>query len=1156
MRSVMESYTGIAAALHKVRAAIDARQAQIEQIRQGCHTEIPARIAGLEQQLKTIDEYQLKIEAFRRLAERNLESRNLLTIEAPPNYRVNLNRLRQWAMMIDPTASHDPYAQRVYMVACCDLFFLEKKKKEFTQRIERLRADRDTGMNAQMQRLEQEIRDCRDELARIAAGEPMQDFVRQAVAENRAHWFETPPAAYADAGTLAPVTAPGALALPLELPEPQRGQIQAALGRFYDAAGGRVLLPLELDTGREFALSVRCVPARAHQLDRALQNFLLNILQKYPAGHNRVQVLDAVRFSSAALGSLKSLENTFAVAPVPRNPEQLTAALEQIVSSFADRDEVLELCDSVAEYNRGADADQTLPRTTLVVFGWPQAFEGRDREYMQRIMTNYERYGISFVCVSYAGADRQREQAELLPEYAAQNAVRVEMLPKQTTVRVGDGEPRRFVWYTLNEALPTAYAESLRACRLQEKRLGNEYPRRYDCVNMPAYTRAYRRIELPFGVDGKDRTYSAGFENENFAAYLVGASRSGKSTLLHTLIAGLIRGYHPDNLELWLADFKQLEFKRYIAHRPPHVKYILLDESTELVYDLIDKLTDKMMERQRLFARLGKERIDQIDPRTLDRPLPVIFVILDEFSIMSQAIAESQTYRLRLQNLLAKGAALGIRFLFSSQTFTTGVAGLTPTARAQIQQRIAMKGSREEISQTLELSAGLKTEQVRSWMEALPPHYALIKYRTGPDTPPQVARVLVMYFPDYGVRDRLIDTICSNMTPVEQYHPTRLETYVDKHPVLVDGNSYEVFPAGELPAAAEGEVPLLLGTPRLMVRRKPVPLTCETRENLLLIARMAEQAAAASIVTSAMRSFLCGQGGVQVWAYGKNSLYRLCRAEAWRRPEFAQLRCAEDMDAVCGAIRALKQRIRDRVPGRELIVLAGMDRICADFEFVENAAPGQDTPAQSAPGQDPRAEAARRAGTLPATPVDRMRLLFAARWDEAAARRDAEAAGCTGEEAAAFVRRARTELAAQIRREVESQPAPDTAPAAPAATATPATPAPAAYNALQDLQYVVKQGSRLGYHFLLVLNSLADLRATGLRLDWMRHRMAFQLSAEDSRELFGSRDAAALPEHICQYSDTIRRHSFRPYLHPGIAWDGWMVDEAGQAVNPFAPLNP
>ena len=151
-----------------------------------------------------------------------------------------------------------------------------------------------------------------------------------------------------------------------------------------------------------------------------------------------------------------------------------------------------------------------------------------------------------------------------------------------------------------------------------------------------------------------------------FAAFLMGASRSGKSTMIHTLIAGLIRSYHPDNVELWLADFKQLEFKRYIDHLPPHVKYVLLDESEEMVFDLVDKLNGEMMERQKLFSRLGVQRLDQIDPKMLDHPVPVIFVILDEFSIMSQAIAESPAYKLRLQNLLAKGAALGIKFLFGT----------------------------------------------------------------------------------------------------------------------------------------------------------------------------------------------------------------------------------------------------------------------------------------------------------------------------------------------------------------------------------------------------------------------------------------------------------------------------------------------------------
>lgn len=399
----------------------------------------------------------------------------------------------------------------------------------------------------------------------------------------------------------------------------------------------------------------------------------------------------------------------------------------------------------------------------------------------------------------------------------------------------------------------------------------------------PTYVREYKKIELPFGIDGKDQAHSLSFENENFATYLVGASRSGKSTLLHTLIAGLIRNYHPDNVELWLADFKQLEFKRYIKHLPPHVKYVLLDESTELVFDLIDKLTAEMMERQKLFARLGKQRIDQVDTTKLDQPLPVIFVILDEFSIMSQSIAESPIYKLRLQNILAKGAALGIKFLFSSQTFTTGVAGLTATARAQIQQRIAMKGTKEEISETLELSANLKTEQVRNWMDALPPHYALVKFRISADTLPQVKRFLVMYFKDYAPRDEMIDSIRNGMHVVDKYTPTDMNSYTDKHPVLVDGNTFDAFDNAEFMTHVHDlktqsqsdlsgeEMFVSFGTPRLMVRTKTAALSSETRENILLISRSAEQACAASILLSAAKSFSLQGGQVEIWAYSKTA---------------------------------------------------------------------------------------------------------------------------------------------------------------------------------------------------------------------------------------------------------------------------------------------
>lgn len=1173
MDSLIEKYSHLYQKIKTIEDQIKAAETSISTIQTRREGDIPARIIKLEEQLDKIDEYMLKIQAFRQLAEKNLESQNVLTIEAPPGYRVNLNRLRSWAMMIDPMSPNDPYAQRVYVVAKCDEHFLNKKKKEFTERIAQLRQDENTGLDKEVKGLEAQIAQLNEELKSLALSDEMASFASAVVAANKLYWYEVSPETYANSKQRFPIVSPGAYAVPLYVPNEQRPVLKTMFGKFYDSESSRVLLPVELDTGKEFAMAVTCSSTRTKQLDRALQNLLLSIIEKHPAGKNKVYILDAVRFNSSALGSLKQIENTFAIAPIPRNPEQLSATLEQIVSSFADIDDVLELCDSVAEYNETAEEAKQLSRTTIVLFGWPNAFEGRDREYLQRIMTNYERYGISFVSVTYRTNTKKDSDDIGLPEYAAQNAIQIAMLPRETTIQYGDETARRFTWYTLAGDVTSEYIEALRSHKVEKLTMGNEYPKRYDFTQLPEYVRAYKKIELPFGIDSKDKAHSVSFENENFAAYLVGASRSGKSTLLHTLIAGLIRNYHPDNVELWLADFKQLEFKKYISHCPPHVKYILLDESTELVYDLIDKLTDKMMERQRIFARLGKERIDQLDPTVLDEPMPVIFVILDEFSIMSQAIAESQTYRLRLQNLLAKGAALGIRFLFSSQTFTTGIAGLTPTARAQIQQRIAMKGTKEEISETLELSPNLKTEQVRNWMDALPPHYALVKYRVSADTLPQVMRVLVMYFPDYAIRDQLIEKLNQTMVAVDTYQPTAINTYVNKHPVLVDGNTYEAFPAvafansvSALKAKSDfagDETFMALGTPRLMTRMKMVTLTPETRENLILIGRSMEQMCSASILTSAIRAALLQGKNVQVWAYGKNSLYRMCKNGTWKTYACSY---AEGIDQVCDAIYEVKERIKKKQLGNDLIVLIGMDRICSDFDFVDGDASSVDDLAErSAEHKREREAALIKSGAAVTNTAEEETRNYAMLWikRKGEVKKQAIAAGKSADEVKVILEEAKKEFFANTERPSTSTLAP--------ATATPIDPAGisdqnhtveeqqghtrGAYNAMSDLQYVVKQGSRMGYHFMLFLNSYADLKATGMKLDWFRHRMSFQISADDSRELFGNKSASGLPEHICQYYDTLNRHSFRPYLHHGICWDGWIVDDNGEAVNPFAPSN-
>ena len=405
-------------------------------------------------------------------------------------------------------------------------------------------------------------------------------------------------------------------------------------------------------------------------------------------------MLDALHYNNSSLGALRQLEGTVALESVPKGAEAIVDTLKQIVSSLADIDEIIGMYDSVDEYNKAVSPEERIERKMLVLIGYPSAFSGEAKEYIKRILYNFEHYGISMILVDTQFSEKSENGKKGdLPVELVQGVVKVQMLPQRETVSKNNGSYHQFRWYELKQELNESFLTEIKNMSTKAGTLGTEYIKRIDMNNFPEYERGKKSIVLPYGVDQKDEVHSISFDNENFASYLMGASGSGKSTLLHTLITGIIRDYHPDDVELWLADFKMSEFAQYINPLPPHIKYILLDESQELIYDLIDKITEKMMERQRFFMSPEYRELKKVENVPKQNYMPVIFVILDEFSIMSQAVSESEYYKLRLQNLLAKGRALGIKFIFASQTFTKGIGGLTSTAKDQIQSRIAMKNS-------------------------------------------------------------------------------------------------------------------------------------------------------------------------------------------------------------------------------------------------------------------------------------------------------------------------------------------------------------------------------------------------------------------------------------------------------------------------------
>ena len=394
-----------------------------------------------------------------------------------------------------------------------------------------------------------------------------------------------------------------------------------------------------------------------------------------------------------------------------------------------------------------------------------------------------------------------------------------------------------------------------------------------------------RDLRLPYGVmdDGTVCSYNTQ-DNETKkggggnAGFLVGVSGSGKSTLIHDLIAGLILNYHPDDVELWLADFKMKEFAHYAEHWPPHVRYILLDESQDMICSLVDKLTEEMKRRQRIIAAAGASWYQ--DPKISPR-LPLLFVIIDEFSRMSQAIRDSgeQEYVIKLQNLLTQSRDQGIRILMSSQFYTSGVEALNEQSKGQIGIRLAMcTTDKNEMKETLAIPRGMMTDDQNAMISTLP-RYKVLSYE---DNTLRKINVYNLSGDNKQRLDEVIDELNRRMIPVDD--PSMIPDplrYTRKEHLFISGDpvKLETFEAcrgafqKELDAhraARDKGMYFWLGRARRLEATSSMRLLRADYENLLICAdfRMEEQLdGMISVVRSLILSAEMQGMSTQIWMH-------------------------------------------------------------------------------------------------------------------------------------------------------------------------------------------------------------------------------------------------------------------------------------------------
>src|SRR5207244_2936302 len=116
-----------------------------------------------------------------------------------------------------------------------------------------------------------------------------------------------------------------------------------------------------------------------------------------------------------------------------------------------------------------------------------------------------------------------------------------------------------------------------------------------------------RGVAVAIGRSGATKRQSLSLgQGTSQHGLIAGKTGSGKSTLLHALITNLALTYSPDEVELYLIDFKKgVEFKPYAEHHLPHARVVAIESEREFGLSVLQRLDAELKARGDRFRQAG-----------------------------------------------------------------------------------------------------------------------------------------------------------------------------------------------------------------------------------------------------------------------------------------------------------------------------------------------------------------------------------------------------------------------------------------------------------------------------------------------------------------------------------------------------------------------
>ncbi|ABF84134.1 conserved ATP-binding protein [Helicobacter pylori HPAG1] len=209
------------------------------------------------------------------------------------------------------------------------------------------------------------------------------------------------------------------------------------------------------------------------------------------------------------------------------------------------------------------------------------------------------------------------------------------------------------------------------------------------------------KVSVPVGwdINHKEVCFEIG-EVQNHT-FICGCSGSGKSNFLHVLIQDLAFYYAPNEVQLFLLDYKEgVEFNAYTdPNILEHARLVSVASSVGYGMSFLSWLCKEMQERANLFKQFN---VKDLSDYRKHGEMPRLIVVIDEFQVLfsDNSSKGKESVEQSLNTLLKKGRSYGVHLILATQTMRG--TDINRSIMAQIANCIALPMDADDSAKILD----------------------------------------------------------------------------------------------------------------------------------------------------------------------------------------------------------------------------------------------------------------------------------------------------------------------------------------------------------------------------------------------------------------------------------------------------------------------